>query len=173
MSVRHTKVLVTAASRHGATLGIAETIARGLQQRGLDARSARAEEVQAVDGNDAIVLGSAVYYGHWLEAANKLAEDHAAALAERPVWLFSSGPLGEPGHQLRECDAIDVAALIEATNAVEHRTFAGKLDKAQLPFREKAVAVALRAPEGDFRDWGAVDAFAAEIAQRLGAANGG
>ena len=31
---------------------------------------------------------------HWLKPAVKFARKHRAALACRPVWLFSSGPLG-------------------------------------------------------------------------------
>lgn len=59
--------------------------------------------------------------------------------------------------------------MIEATGAIEHRVFAGKLDKATLTLRERAIVAALRAPEGDFRDWRAIDAFAGEIAEHLDA----
>jgi hypothetical protein len=45
---------------------------------------------------DAVVLGSAVYAGHWLKPARALADRCAAALRARPVWLFSSGPVGDP-----------------------------------------------------------------------------
>jgi menaquinone-dependent protoporphyrinogen oxidase len=156
-------VLVAFASKHGATREIAEAIAEGLGRRGLRARAAPVDEVTAVDAFDAVVLGSAVYYGHWLEPARTLAEGAAAALAARPVWLFSSGPLGEQPAE----DPVDVADLMEVTGAVGHRVLAGRLDRASLGFRDKAVVVALRAPEGDFRDWAAIDAFAAEVAERL------
>ncbi len=33
--------------------------------------------------------------GHWLKPAKQFVERHAAALDKRPVWLFSSGPIGE------------------------------------------------------------------------------
>ena len=45
--------------------------------------------------------------------------------------------------------------------------FAGRLDRGLLSFGEKAVVVAVRAPEGDFRDWDAIDGFAAAIAAHL------
>ena len=54
------------------------------------------QEVGAVEEFDAVVLGSAVYMGQWMRPARELAERSAAALAARPVWLFSSGPVGEP-----------------------------------------------------------------------------
>jgi menaquinone-dependent protoporphyrinogen oxidase len=161
------RVLVTAASRHGATHEIATAIAAGLARRGAEAEARPAEELDSLDGYDAYVIGSAVYVGHWLDPARELVEAHAAALAGRPVWLFSSGPLGPPDKLKPEGDPVDVAGLIEASGAAEHRVFAGRLDRKLLTFGEKAVVVAVRAPEGDFRDWDAIDAFAAAVAERL------
>jgi menaquinone-dependent protoporphyrinogen oxidase len=161
------RVLVAAASRHGSTLEIAQAIERTLSARGLEVLTLRAEDVATVDGFDAAVLGSAIYYGHWLEPSRDLVEAHAAALADRPAWLFSSGPLGDPDHRLPPDDALDVSAQIEAVQPVEHRIFAGKLDRKALAFREKAMVTALKAPVGDFRDWEAIEAFAQSIADCL------
>jgi menaquinone-dependent protoporphyrinogen oxidase len=54
---------------------------------------------------------------------------------------------------------------MKATKAREHRVFAGKLVKKQLSFPDRAIAAALRVPEGDFRDWDHIRAWAAEVAQ--------
>ena len=164
------RVLVTAASRHGATHEIAAAIADGLNRRGLAADVRPAESLASLDGYDAFVIGSAVYVGRWLDPARSLVEDNAGALADAPVWLFSSGPLGPPDDLKPEGDPVDVAGLMEKTGAAGHRVFAGRLDRGLLSFGEKAVVVAVRAPEGDFRDWDAIDAFAGEIAAALTAA---
>ena len=161
------RVLVTAASRHGATHEIASAIAAGLNRRGVDAEARPAEELGSLDGFDAFVIGSAVYIGRWLEPAQRLVEDHGARLATAPVWLFSSGPLGPPDALKPEGEPVDVADLVETSAAADHRVFAGRLDRKRLGFGEKAVVVAVRAPEGDFRDWDAIDGYAAEIASRL------
>jgi menaquinone-dependent protoporphyrinogen oxidase len=161
------RVLVTAASRHGATHEIADAIAAGLERRGVDAGVQQAEDLTSLDGYDAFVIGSAVYVGRWLDTARELVESNVAALAERPVWLFSSGPLGPPDALKPEGDPVDVTALADAVRAEDHRVFAGRLDRKLLSFGEKAVAVAVRAPEGDFRDWEAIDGFAGEIAGHL------
>src|SRR6266511_3920341 len=89
-------VLVSAASKHGSTAEIATAVARVLQERGLAVDVRPVENVTLVDGYEAVVLGSAVYAGHWMESARRLAEVQAGALASRPVWLFSSGPVGDP-----------------------------------------------------------------------------
>jgi menaquinone-dependent protoporphyrinogen oxidase len=161
------RVLVTAASRHGATHEIAAAIAAGLQRRGVDADSRPTEELPTLDGYDAFVIGSAVYVGRWLDPAKDLVADNAHALADAPVWLFSSGPLGPPEALKPEGDPVDVADVMETVAGVEHRVFAGRLDRKLLGFGEKAVVVAVRAPEGDFRDWDAIDGFAGEIAAHL------
>lgn len=158
-------VLVSAASRHGATREIAEAIAMGLQRRGVQARALPPGDVGELERYDALVVGSAVYMDHWLEPAVRLAE--AAAQAGRgPIWLFSSGPIGSPD-SLPHDDAVDVALLLEATSAREHRVFPGRIDRRLLGFRERAVVAALHVQEGDFRDWAAIDAWAGEIAAAL------
>ena len=161
------RVLVTAASRHGATHEIASALAAGLSRRGVDAEARPAEELSSLDGYDAFVIGSAVYIGRWLEPAQRLVEEHADTLAAAPVWLFSSGPLGPPDALKPEGDPVDVADFVEATAAADHRVFAGRLDRRRLGFGEKAVVIAVRAPEGDFRDWDAIDGYAAEIAEAI------
>ena len=161
------RVLVTAASRHGATHEIADAIAAGLERRGVDAEARHTEDLASADGYDAYVLGSAVYVGRWLDTARELIESNAESLSARPVWLFSSGPLGPPDGLKPEGDPVDAAALVETTRAIDHRVFAGRLDRGLLSFTEKALVVAVRAPEGDFRDWDAIDDFAAGIARHL------
>jgi menaquinone-dependent protoporphyrinogen oxidase len=162
------KVLVTAATKYGATGEIATAIGDVLTGRGLDTTVVPAEEVESVDDYDAVVLGSAVYAGHWLKPARELADRQGAALAVRPVWLFSSGPIGDPPKP--EEDPVDVAEILATTRAREHRVFAGKLVRKQLSFGEKAMVVAFRAPEGDFRDWAEIDRWASGIADAVGAA---
>lgn len=164
------RVLVTAASRHGATHEIADAIAAGLARRGVGAEARHAEELAELDGYDAYVIGSAVYVGRWLAAARDLVENHRERLVARPVWMFSSGPLGPPEALKPEGDPVDAEDMVQAAGAVAHRVFAGRLDRSLLGLGEKAVVVAVRAPEGDFRDWEAIDGYAAEIARQLGAA---
>jgi menaquinone-dependent protoporphyrinogen oxidase len=159
------RVLVTSASKYGATGEIAQAIGEVLSEHGLDATVLPCERVDTVDGYDAVVLGSAVYAGHWRKPARALVERSGDALAARPVWLFSSGPIGDPPKP--EEDPVDVAEILAATRAREHRVFAGKLVRKQLSFGDKAIAVALRVPEGDFRDWAAIKGWAAEIAATL------
>lgn len=60
-----------------------------------------------------------------------------------------------------------MAELMAQAGAREHRLFAGKLDRHRLGFGEKAMAAALRVPDGDFRDWAAIEEWARAIAAAL------
>ena len=164
------RVLVCAASRHGATAEIAERIGEVLR-RSAEVTVLPPEQVRRVDGYDAYVLGSAVYMGHWQTSALELIERNAPAFDERPVWLFSSGPIGDPPKPDEQ--PVDVGQVVRATGAREHRLFSGRLDKSLLAFGERAIAVAFRAPEGDFRDWTAIEAWATGIADALSGAKDG
>src|SRR5690242_19356693 len=91
---RTMKVLVTAASRYGATAEIAEALADALRENGVGAAAVAPADVTSLASYDAVVLGSGVYAGRWLPPARDLAHRLAGELTDRPVWLFSSGPVG-------------------------------------------------------------------------------
>jgi menaquinone-dependent protoporphyrinogen oxidase len=159
------RILVSAASRHGSTAEIAARIAEKLRTGPEDTVDLlRAGEVGDTTPYDAVVLGSAVYMGRWLDDARNLAE-LIAARPPRLVWLFSSGPIGDPAKP--DEDPAEVGDIAKTTHARGHRLFAGRLDRHRLSFGEKAVVMALRVPDGDFRDWDAIDTWSTEIAAEL------
>jgi menaquinone-dependent protoporphyrinogen oxidase len=164
-------VLVSAASRHGATREIAVMMARWLPETpagrsaGLTATFLPVEQHPDPGRFDGVVFGSAVYAGRWLESARHWVTTSAAALRKRPVWLFSSGPIGAPPFPPDE--PYDLTALLPLIGARGHSLFPGRLHERLLTFEERAMATAMRAPFGDFRDWDAVHAWSAEIAHHL------
>lgn len=166
-----TRVLVTAGSKHGATAEIADSIGQTLIRRGLDVTVASPEDVTDVTGYQAVVLGSAVYAGHWTDPAKDLAHRIGTADSKPEVWLFSSGPVGDPPKP--EEDPVDISEIIQATGSGNHRVFAGKIDKSKLSFAERAIMIAVRAPEGDFRPWDEITAWAEGIADTLQTGSGG
>jgi menaquinone-dependent protoporphyrinogen oxidase len=163
-------VLIAAASRNGATTEIADAIGRTLCERGLSVTVAAPERIGDIGGYDAFVLGSAVYTGHWLQPARELVERIGPLLAARPVWLFSSGPVGDPSRKLVQqmgADPVDLPALRDRTNARQHRTFAGRLISEHASFAQRVSLHVFRGFEGDFRDWSAIAQWANEIADAL------
>jgi menaquinone-dependent protoporphyrinogen oxidase len=164
------KVLVTAASMHGATAEIAQAIGRALSEQGLTVTVLPPKDVASVEEYDAVVIGSAVYVGHWLDAAKDLVNRCHDGLVTRPVWLFSSGPVGDPAGKLAramDTDPVDVVGIRVSTGALDHRMFAGRLDRKLLTHPQRASLLVFRGLEGDFRDWAAIRHWADGIAQQL------
>lgn len=163
--LRPNQVLVSAGSRHGATAEIADRIGATLASKGLSVTVSEPDEADDLSGYGAFVLGSAVYAGRWVESARELADRVARATPPPAVWIFSSGPIGDPPKP--EEDPVDASDIFEKTSAREHRVFSGKIDKSKLSFAEKAIMIAVRAPEGDFRDWVEIESWAESIAEQL------
>jgi len=172
-------ILVAYATRHGATRGIAERIAERLRADGLDAEARPAAEVRDAARYEAFVVGGAAYMFHWLGDATKFVRRNRALLAERPTWLFSSGPIGTDTVDAKGADVLvasvprEFAGLRDAIHPRDEKVFFGAMDPSarSIGFAERFVSLmpAARAafPKGDFRDWPAIDAWADTIAQEL------
>jgi menaquinone-dependent protoporphyrinogen oxidase len=175
------RVLVAYATRHGATAGIAERVAAVLTAAGLPAEARPVGDVKDVEPYDAVVLGGAAYMFHWLKPAVAFSRRYRKELAARPLWLFSSGPLGT---DLVDKDGRDVLETSrpkefdELTKLLHPRgeqIFFGAYDRDAPPiglgerFVQHLPAARNALPEGDFRDWPAIEAWAARIAAELGA----
>lgn len=158
------QVLIVTASRHGATTEIADAIAKRLAERGHEASVVDPSGARLA-GVDAVIVGSAVYIGSWLKPARRFVEDHAAELSRVPNWLFSSGPLD--GADAESLPQNKIETLMKRTNALGHEVFSGRLDAGMLGTSERLITRAVHAPEGDFRDWERIAAWADEVADTL------
>ena len=164
------QVLVTYATKHGATAEIAEKIGQVLRQAGLRADVLPADRVSDLPGYKAVVLGSAVYIGRWRKQATKFLKANEEVLAGQLVWLFSSGPTGEG-------DPVELTqgwqfpgALQPIADRIQPRDialFRGALDVNKLNPIEKWMIKNVSSPVGDFRDWDAITSWATAIADVL------
>jgi menaquinone-dependent protoporphyrinogen oxidase len=160
------KILIAYASRHGSTREIAQVLAQELRVCGHSVAVRTVGEVERLDGYEAAVIGSAVYLSNWLPEARRFVTEHDQQLARIPVWLFSSGPLGSDDPQPTG-DPAHLDDLVHMIRAQSHRVLVGKMDRSGLGPAERLVARVVKAPEGDFRDWDVIRAWAREIALAL------
>ena len=165
-----TQVLVAYASKYGGTAEIAERIGQVLREAGLQVEVSPADRAGDLTSTGAVVLGSGVYIGRWRKEAATFLETHEAALAERPVWLFSSGPTGQ-GDPVKLTEGWQLPkALQPIADRIQPRDvalFHGVLDEKKINFIERWMIKNVGAPAGDFRDWDTITAWATAIANEL------
>jgi menaquinone-dependent protoporphyrinogen oxidase len=184
-----TTVLIAYGSRHGGTRGIAERIGEVLLTDGLEVVVTASDRASDVGAADAFVVGSGVYMGSWLDEPLAFIRRNQDALAARPTWLFSSGPLRGSSKETEDTDPVTnalgptdgpgsggrkkVEALSGAIHPRDHRVFFGAFDPKDPPraLSERMVRMMPAAkkilPPGDFRDWDEIEAWAHEIAAAL------
>ncbi len=160
------RVLIIPASKHGGTAEIGRTIATTLREAGLDVDVSQPEHMFDLSPYGAHIVGSGLYMGNWLQKATAFVDEHGEALAQRPTWLFSSGPLGpaKPEEPIRS-DVVD--HLMATSGAIEHRLFGGKLVLDHLGRTDRFVAKWVGAVDGDYREWDEIDAWATSIVKAL------
>lgn len=163
------KALVAYASKHGSTAELAEAVARGLRARGLDVDVEEAQRVRSVDAYRTVVVGSAVYMGRWRPAGRRFLRRHRKALADRQLWLFSSGPVGEQPvdhgdpkaeRWLRPPGIVKLGAELGAS---DHAVFGGSIAE-DGGFMRRQMAKGTPEEKRDLRDWDEVDRWAETVA---------
>jgi menaquinone-dependent protoporphyrinogen oxidase len=186
------RIQVVYASRHGGTEGIAKRIGQSLKDSGTDAVVVDAATHPDAGGFDGYVIGSGVYMGAWLKDGLEYLERNKSTLADKPVWIFSSGPLPNATVAQRSEDPIEnalgpadgpgsggrkkVEALAQAIHVRDHRVFEGAYDPDAAPTNviERVVravpAIKKVLPSGDFRPWPQIDTWARRIATDITAA---
>jgi menaquinone-dependent protoporphyrinogen oxidase len=160
------KILVAVASKHGSTREIAEAVAQELQAQDLSVDLKDAGEVVQISNYDAVILGSAIYAGNWLQEAKSFAEIFRTQLSKVPVWVFSSGPIGAENPKPQD-DPARLAAPLGGVKPRDHHIFVGKIDPANLGLGERLMVKAFKSPVGDFRDWDEIRGWARGVAAQL------
>lgn len=164
------QVLVTYATKYGATAEIAEKIGEVLRQAGLHTDVQPVERAGDVSRYDAVVLGSAVYIGRWRKEAAKFLKANEQALTGKAVWLFSSGPTGE-GDPVELVQGWrfpgSLQPIADRIGPRDIAIFHGATDVNKLNFLEKWMLKNVQAPVGDYRNWEAIAAWATAIANEL------
>ncbi len=168
------RVLVAFASRGGSTKEIAEFIGEKLRERNLETDVKDVLDADNLAAYDAFIIGSAVYYFHWLKQARQFVSKNRSVLSGKPVWVFSSGPTGRSetdrkGRNLREVSAPKESDDIrEWIRPRDHHIFFGVFYADRM--KGAAGMFSRWIPEedqGDFRNWKEIEEWADGIASDL------
>ncbi len=163
-------ILVTYATKHGATKEIAERITRVLRDEGLSAEVIPVKQVGSLAPFRAVVLGSASYYGRWRGEAVKFLKSRAAELSDRPTWLFMSGPTGkgDPKELLKgKLYPSGLQPTLDKIQPKDVAAFHGNSSPENFSGWEKWILKRVGADAADFRDWDMIEGWARNVAAAL------
>lgn len=164
------RVLVVYATKSGCTGGIAERIGEVLGQIGLTAEVTPAQDRPDPSAYDAVIVGSGVRAGLWHASAKQWLIGHAAVLREKPTALFTAClTMATDPDKADDVRAYTAPLLTETgIEPVDIGLFAGMNDPRAFSLPERLIMKAMKAPEGDFRDYAAVDSWTRGVAEKAG-----
>lgn len=164
------RVLVTYATKHGSTAEIAKKIGDVLKGSGFDVEVKNVREAGGPSAYKAVVVGSAAYMGRWRGEAVKYLKKNASQLADRPTWLFMSGPSGkgDPAELLKGIIyPPGMQPVIDAVKPRDIKPFHGDTSASRFSGWERWIMSRVGADAADFRDWDMITSWAQGIAGEL------
>jgi menaquinone-dependent protoporphyrinogen oxidase len=167
------RVLVAYASRCGSTEGVARAVGDVLREKGLEADVVQVSKAARLETYQAAVIGAPIHAGRWMREARSFVEANQGQLRRMPTACFATCMClaKNPDKHKKQSESWipGVKKFIEpATTAA----FAGALDRSKLPLFWRIVTKLIGAPQGDFRNWGAIRAWASGLPDVLAGSPG-
>jgi len=158
------KVLVAYASQYGSTSGVADAIGKELCRRGAAVDVCRVKNVGELNEYRGVVVGSAIYRGKWLPEAVEFVQRNRGVLRQVPVGYFLvCMSMLDPSEESRRKALAYLDPVLKAESHIQPLKvgiFAGALNYSNLSLPMKAIMKLKGAPEGDFRRWDTIKAWA-------------
>jgi menaquinone-dependent protoporphyrinogen oxidase len=165
----NTSILVAYATSYGSTQEVAQSVAETLRGCGLEVDVQPAKKVGSLSAYQAVVLGAPLYMFHWHADARSFLGRQRATLASLPTAIFALGPFHNKAEELKSArEQLDKElAKFAWLKPAAIEVFAGKFDPAKLRFPYNLIPALKKMPASDERDWEAIRAWAAGLADLL------
>jgi menaquinone-dependent protoporphyrinogen oxidase len=164
------KILVTYASRTGATEGVARAIGETMAGQGLQVEVLSMKDVTDPTPYRAVVAGSAVQGQKWLPEAIEFLQAHQAVLSGKPCAVFSvcMTLAMKNGEKYRRAVSEWLKPVRKIVKPVSEGLFAGVLDISKIPSAGNRLKFRLSVlfgvwKQGDHRNWDAIHSWAREL----------
>ena len=158
------KILVAYTSQYGSTGGVAEAIGKELCGKGAKVDVCLMKNVKNLSSYPGVVVGSAIFRGKWMPEAVNFVKANAEVMSRIPVAYFMvCMTMHQPGEDNRRkvLAYLDpVLQTISQVKPVDIEPFAGVMNYSNLSWFNKKIIISKGVPEGDFRNWEAIRAWA-------------
>ncbi len=163
------KVMVVYSTKSGCTTGVAQRIGECLANEGATVDVVSAKEAGSPSDYDAVVVGSGVRMSQWHAPARAWVTQHSEELASMPVAFYTVNLTMATEPERADEVRSWTDPLIEATGVepLDVGLFAGWNEPKDFPFLERTILKAMKAPQGDFRDWETIDSWASVVSTKL------
>lgn len=166
------RILIIHATRNGSTLAVSEAVALVLKEAGFSVDLEPVKRKPSLAQHDAVVIGTAVRFGRPLPETLKFARARRHELRSLPVALFSLGTTMREdtaanratalSHLVPLADIVGIPLTVGLFGGVVNFDHLSPLWR-WLARLDKTGDLG----EGDWRDWGAIRAWALDLADRL------
>ena len=165
------KALVVYGSWAGSTQSIAEAIGKDLRDKGLSVDVFPAAEAKSVADYDVVVAGAAIRAFRPHKATMRFLKKNASALATKKVAMFAvcmSAENSEENADQLEGYLQKIAAAAPGVEPIKTGAFCGVMDMEKLGGMARFMIKKMGGEAKDGRDWEAIAAWTAELAEALG-----
>ncbi len=146
---------------------VAAAIGEVLSKSGADVTVERIKNVKDISAYQAVVVGSLIRMGSWVPEAKNFVAANKDALGKIPTAFFTACDTMKVDNEKNRAEvAGNLEPVYKIFKPVESGMFAGKMDTAKLNFLERTIIELMAKgenPNGDFRNWDAINAWAASL----------
>jgi menaquinone-dependent protoporphyrinogen oxidase len=160
------RALVTYTSKYGSTGGVADAVGKELCNKDVAADVLLVKNVSNISSYQAVVIGSPVYMGKWMSEAVDFVKKNREILRQVPVAYFLvCMTMAKPTEENRTKVLAYMEPILKAVPEIKPvaiGTFAGAMNYSNLSWLNQQILKSKGTPEGDFRDWNTIRAWALE-----------
>jgi menaquinone-dependent protoporphyrinogen oxidase len=171
-----TQVLIAYCTRSGSTAEVAEAIGRTVRDSGLPVQVKPMIEVESIAAGTEVVLGTALYIGHFPKESHRFLNRFEAELAKIRPWVFVLGPTEKERKQFAAAEeqARKELGKHRTLRPADMRVLGGRFDPAQLKLAFPMSLILKvpgnpmkKLPASDIRDWEWIHRWAEAIAEEI------
>lgn len=158
------RVLIAYATKTGSTAEIATRIGKIIAEKGFSVDVKPVKEAKDISSYSTVLVGSGIRIGQMMGDALNFIKDNKTALKKKHFSVFfACMTLQEYTPEKLEEVSVYLNPVRELVQPEYEGMFAGVIDPAKMTLVERMMMKVMKVPQGDFRNWPAIENWANEV----------